>query len=275
MKTFFFCLLSVAVYCLAISAGAINDPFRLSAAVFLYAMIRFLTEKRLHKIIVYIPFALFSIYMFYCQFLTDEVFRFVQNLPLLALVPVALFFPVDTKEKKWRNLAFIVLFSASLYPFWFNYMTLIDSDRTKKAFPAEIRFQNLDGTGFDRSAFDNKTVVLNFFSERCGHCFDEMPHYEELKNRNRSNKNLEVVTVFLSNEKDLNEREKEVLREVSSRYSFTLLRSEKTTDEVFEALGFWGVPHCFVLKGNVIVYSGWFNHEWYYLVHNINRLVKL
>jgi len=275
MKTFLFCLLSVAVFCLAISAGAINDPFRLSAAVFLYAMTRFFAEKKPHKVIVYVPFALFTIYFFYSKFILGEDFRFFENLPYIILVPIFLFYPINMKEKKWRNLAFIVLFSTFLYPFWFNYMTLIRSDRTKKAFPSEIRLQNLDGTGFDRAGFGNKTVVLNFFSERCGLCFDEMPYYEELKNRNRSKEHLEVVTVFLSKKAELNEREEKVLREVSSNYSFKLLRSEKTADEVFEALGFRGVPHCVVLKDNVIVYSGGFNHEWYYLVHNINRLVKL
>jgi len=154
-------------------------------------------------------------------------------------------------------------------------MTLIGSDRTKKEFPSKIRFKNLDGITFEQEEFDNKTVVLNFFAERCGLCFEEMPRYEELKNRNLSNKNLEIITVFLSNKAVLNGREEEMLREVSSRYSFKLLRSDGTADEVFAVLGFRGVPHCMVLKNNTIVYSGSFNHEWYYFVHNINRLVKL
>jgi len=234
MKIFLFCLLSVAVFCLAISAGAINDPFRLSAGVCLYAMTRFLTEKRPYKTIVYIPFGLFTIYMFYSQFVANEDFRFVENLPFLVLVPVALFFPANIEEKRWRNLAVILFFSIFLYPFWFNYIALVDSDTAKKEFPSEIRFQNQDGIGFDRAAFDNKTVVMNFFTERCGSCFEKMPYYEELKKRNLSDERLEVVTVFLSNKADLNEREKEVLREVSAKYSFTLLRSEKTADDVFE-----------------------------------------
>lgn len=101
-----------------------------------------------------------------------------------------------------------------------------------------------------------------------------MPHYEELKNRNRSNKNLDVISVFLSNRQDLDERQAKVLDEVSSQYSFQLLWTDNVAEEVFETLGFKGVPHCIVLKSNRIVYSGSFNHEWYYLAHNINRLVK-
>jgi len=238
-------------------------------------MVRFLTEKKLHKIIIYSPFALlFTLELFYEHFLTDSKVRFYENLPFVLLVPVALFFPVNIKEKKWRNLAFIVLFSAVLYPFWFNYMTLVDSDTAKKDFPSEIRLQGTDGSGFDRAAFGGKTVVLNFFSQGCGYCFDEMPYYEAFKNRNSSNENLEIVSVYMSNKTDLSEREEKMLREVSSRYSFKLLRTENTADEVFGKLGFRGVPHCFILRDNKIVYSGGFNHEWYYLVHNINRLAK-
>jgi|GEM_PF-3376691 len=273
MKTFLYCLLSVAVFCLAIYTGILGAPSRLSLGFFLYAMARFLTEKRLYRIILYIPFGLFTVYLLWWKFIASGDFYFFENVPLLILVPGVLFFPIDIKERKWRNLAFIVLFSAMLYPLWFNCNTLINSDRTEKAFPNEIRLQNPDGTAFDRSAFDNKTVVLNFFTERCGYCFDEMPHYEELKNRNRSNENLEVISVFLSNKQEMTEREQNLMREVGSKYSFGLLQTENTADEVFEVLGFRGVPHCFILKGNTIVYSGRFNHEWYYLVHNINRSV--
>jgi len=274
MKTFLFCLLSVAVFCLAIYTGILGDAPRLSLGFFLYAMTRFLTGKRLHGIIVYIPFGLFTLYALWWRFVDSGFFYFFENVPFLVLVPVALFFPIDIRGKKWRNLAFIVFFSAMLYPFWFNYNTLINSERMEKELPGEIRFQNPDGTAFDRSAFDNKTVVLNFFTERCGYCFDEMPHYEDLKNRNRSNENLEVISVLLSNKREMTDREQELLRELSSKYSFGLLRAESTADEVFERLGFRAGPHCVVLKGNTMVYSGRFNHEWYYLVHNINRLVK-
>jgi len=274
MKTFLFCLLSIAVFCLAVSAGAINNPFSLSAGVLLYASIRFLTEKKLYKTIIYVPFGLLTVWMICEHFLIDSDILFYENMPLNLLVPVALFFPINIREKKWRNLLFIVLFSTMLYPFWFNYMTLIDSDTAKKDFPDEIRFQDTDGAGFDRSAFSDKTVVLNFFSQGCGHCFDEMPYYEAFKNRNSTNENLEIVSVYMSNKTDLSEREEKMLREVSSRYSFKLLRTENTADEVFGKLGFRGVPHCFVLRDNKIVYSGGFNHEWYYLVHNINRLAK-
>jgi len=274
MKTFLFCLLSVAVFCLAIYTGILGDPSRLSLGFLLYAMTRFLTDKRLYRIILYIPFGLFTVYIFWWKFVDSGDFYFFENVPFLIVVPIALFFPIDIKKNKWRNLAFIVLLSAVLYPFWFNYNTLINSDRMEKELPEGIRFQNPDGTAFDRAAFDNKTVVLNFFTERCGYCFDEMPHYEELKNRNRSNGNLEIISVLLSNKREKTDSEEELLREMSAKYSFRLLRSEKTADEVFETLGFRGVPHCVVLKGNTMIYSGWFNHRWYNLVHNINWMVK-
>lgn len=272
MRIILIFILSIIIFTSVICLGAINDPVRVAGGVFIYFLSFSLIRNFWHKIFIYLPFGIFTFYCFYQKFVLNSNIRLYETLPLLVIVPLLLFIPFNVERK--LQILIISAFSIFLYFFWFNYNTFIYSKRNKKEFPKEIGFLTLDDKLYDFQKNENKTIVLNFFSNGCALCFQEMPNYERFKVKNDFKNNVEVLSVYLPYKEELSEIDNKMLINTSSKYSFQVVKTNILAKEVSQKLDFNGVPYSLVIKDNKIVYAGRFNYEWYYIIDNINYIVK-
>lgn len=98
--------------------------------------------------------------------------------------------------------------------------------------------------------FKNKTIVLDFWNNNCGVCFEKFPKIDELRSK-VSNKNVMFLAVNVFKRKNEIKNGLEMFRDEKLGYNTLFISEENAKD-----LQVYAYPTVLVIKDNKIVYRG-------------------
>ncbi|MBC7641731.1 MAG: redoxin domain-containing protein [Flavobacterium sp.] len=120
-----------------------------------------------------------------------------------------------------------------------------------------------------------KIIVLDFWSTNCSICFEKFPDLEEIYQKYKTEKNIEIYTVNVPVGRDKFHRTIKILDSIGYKFPKLYTRSMK---EIEDSLHFNKFPHLIIIKNNRIRYDGVLVTEKYRRIYNIeseiNRLLK-
>lgn len=174
---------------------------------------------------------------------------------IFKLIPFVIFLFVKGNAPK--KIAFIstfiitVSFNVFFYDNWSNYSSHgTFNGQTKTA--ELLSFSLTNKTAGNNSLEINKhsgIIVIDFWTESCGICYQKFPKVKELKDMYSVNKNIQFITAL--NPKKLNYRD--FANEVDSIYNF---KTYITDEALCNQLKIAGYPTILILIGNKIIFKG-------------------
>lgn len=99
----------------------------------------------------------------------------------------------------------------------------------------------------------NKVIVLDYWTTRCGVCFKKFPDYDKLYLNYKDNSNVLIYAVNIPHKRDATGYAKSMIEKYN--YQFPVLYSD--SDTIPKQLGFHKYPHLIILKNGKVRYNGY------------------
>lgn len=241
---------------------------------FVLAYINFKKNKHMQNFKLGLLFALpFPIILFTTCLLVAD---FSRGLPYIVFIPLFSFLGfLYLKKQQLMVLIFstvlVGFISYYLFPAYFIYYH--NHDAEKNILYSEITLLNKEK---EKVELDNdKIIVLDFWTTSCGICFKKFPELEQIYQKFKLNKRVEIYTVNVPIKKDKFEKTIKILDSIG--YEFPKLYAQ-SANQVETNLKFNTYPHLIILKKGKIRYDGFLitenSSKKYNIENQINKLLN-
>lgn len=115
---------------------------------------------------------------------------------------------------------------------------------------------------------NNKIYLIDLWSINCGACIDNFPEFQKVKNYYKSNKNIMVITINITDSKDEFIRSEEIIKKFNFKNFYT-------NRDIYKNLNFNSIPQYLIVnKKGEIKYFGSLNTKSNESYNNFYNLVK-
>lgn len=219
------------------------------SAYFMIAFFRF--EKTTRKLEPTAIFVLMELIFIALLIFVDQVLEPITYL-YLVFMPLFSYFGYFAKRNlKWMvpAIASLILLSTLIFDNWISYY-YSRNDEVIIDFP-EIKLFHAKQ---EETNISEGIVVLDFWTLRCGKCFQQFPHYNDMS-KEFSDENVKFYNVLATNQRV----NIDSLRKKHNIGTPTLLL--KQPNLLTDSLNINGVPHLLILKDGKIRFSGSFIYK--------------
>ena len=122
--------------------------------------------------------------------------------------------------------------------------------------------ENGQAVSFDAS----KTVVLDFWTTKCGVCFKKFPTYEDVFEHYKDDVRVEVYAVNVPLKTDIFSETLEKFQKLSYKFPTLFLTNSHSLEEKYNIDGY---PHILIIKNQQVEYSGGMETSPFIFVNNL------
>ncbi|MCD0472626.1 TlpA disulfide reductase family protein [Flavobacterium sp. JAS] len=133
------------------------------------------------------------------------------------------------------------------------------------------QFPNIKFVDNNRKSFkieNDKIILFDFWSTKCGICYEKFPDLERLYLKYKDNKDVQIYSVHVPYPQDNFSSTLELIEKLNYKFP-TLFAVSK--NETMEKLNFNSFPYYIIIQNNKIVYSGFFETDEGIIVGNTER----
>lgn len=147
----------------------------------------------------------------------------------------------------------VVVYVASWHRYWFNYI-FHDSftGKTEQPFMPDWYVITESGDTLTCDDYNDKLVLLNFWSTNCGVCFREFPSLERLYRENNHHPGFLLQVVNLPLKRDSAGMAFDLIKK-KNKYTFPVVVTDAS---MWDELQIDGVPLVIILNNNKLVFRG-------------------
>ena len=146
-----------------------------------------------------------------------------------------------------------------------NQMALFNQSKISGTIPY-VELDLIDENGQAVSFDASKTVVLDFWTTKCGVCFKKFPAYEDVFEHYKEDVRVEVYAVNVPLKTDIFSETLEKFQKLSYKFPTLFLTNSHSLEEKYNIDGY---PHILIIKNRQVEYSGGMETSPFIFVNNL------
>ena len=214
--------------------------------------------------------------LFVLLIITSVNSSFYYSLTYLIFLPIIglLSYWFVKKQRITRVMASVLVIVFATFIFLPNQMALFNQSKISGTIPY-VELDLIDENGQAVSFDANKTVVLDFWTTKCGVCFKKFPAYEGVFEHYKDDARVEVYAVNVPLKTDIFSETLERFQKLDYKFPTLFLTNSHSLEEKYNIDGY---PHILIIKNRQIEYSGVMETLPFIFVNNlyseINKTIK-